>query len=443
MIDMESKKLINVPKVVTEVPGPKSLSILKEQRKYETSTISYTDSFPFAVKSAKGSVITDADENTFIDWMTGISVLNLGYDEGIIQAVRDQMERSWHALEIPTEARVDFLKKFSHSFPSEMKNYRTMFGISGADAVETAVNIAHSVGGSRSSTVTFEGAYHGVSGGIVSATAGTKYKRTSYSQGLSVVRVPYPYPLWYGEDVSDIIADLRKIMVDHESGYEVPDSLLVEPIQGEGGYIVPPDGFLKAIREFCDQYDLSMIVDEVQSGMGRTGKMWAFEHEGIIPDIVCASKSVAGGIPMSAIYYRDDYDRKLPKPFHMGTYRANPLALAAGAYVLDTVPRYLPRVQEDGKKLVSEFREIESDIMLDVRGKGFMIGVELGNHNKPLSPERIMKIKHALLNLGLIMHTCGHFGNVFRYMGALNIPEELNERGMEIFSSVIKNERGE
>ncbi len=437
---MTGQQLINVPDVRTAVPGPKSISILEDQKKYETSTIAYTDSFPFAVKSAKGSVITDVDDNTFIDWMTGISVLNLGYDEGIIQAVKDQMEKSWHSLEIPTEARIRFLKKFSESFPSEMKNYRTMFGISGADAVETAVNIAHSVGGSRNSTITFEGAYHGVSGGIVSATAGTKYRRTSYSQGFSVVRVPYPYPLWYDRDVSHILSDLRKIMVDHESGYEVPDSLLVEPIQGEGGYIVPPDGFLRAIREFCDQYDLSMIVDEVQSGMGRTGKMWAFEHEGIIPDIVCASKSVGGGIPISAIYYRDDYDRKLPKPFHMGTYRANPLGLAAGAYVLETVPRYLPRVEKDGKKLVSAFKEIESELILDVRGKGFMIGVELGKKGEPLSSERMMKIKHSLLNHGLMMHTCGHFGNVFRYMGALNIPDELNNKGMGIFRNALRTE---
>lgn len=146
---------------------------------------------------------------------------------------------------------------------------------------------------------------------------------------------------------------------------------------------------------------------------------------------------------MSAIYYRDDYDRKLPKPFHMGTYRANPLALAAGAYVLGKIPQYLPRVERDGKKLVSEFSRIDSDIILDVRGKGFMIGIELGRNNKPLTTEKMMKIKHKLLNRGLIMHTCGHFGNVFRYMGALNIPDELNQKGIEIFRSVIESEGGD
>ncbi len=375
--------------------------------------------------------------------MTGISVLNLGFDAGIVKVVKEQMDRNWHALEIPSETRIQFLKKFSNSFPSGMKSFKTMFGISGADAVETAVNIAHAVGGEKSSTVTFEGAYHGVSGGIVSATAGTKYRRTSYSKGFSVVRVPYPYPLWYEADVSDIIADLRKMMVDHESGYDIPDSILVEPVQGEGGYIVPPEGFLKAIREFCDQYDMSMIVDEVQSGMGRTGKMWAFEHENVIPDIVCTSKSVGGGIPMSAIYFRDDYDRKLPKPFHMGTYRANPLAMAAGSYVLDNIPKYLDRVKSDGKKLVSEFNKISSDILLEVRGKGFMIGVELGRNKTPLSSEKMMEIKHNLLNSGLVMHTCGHFGNVFRYMGALNIPDEINEKGMKIFTDVLAKEVGE
>ncbi|MCL4322997.1 MAG: aminotransferase class III-fold pyridoxal phosphate-dependent enzyme [Candidatus Thermoplasmatota archaeon] len=437
---MKKNKAIVIPHSNGNIPGSKSKYLLELQNKYETRTIFYTDTLPIAIDSSQGSIITDVDGNKFIDWMAGISVLNIGFDQEIRNAIEKQLAKTWHALEIPTEARINFLKSLSNSFPSDMKDYRTMFGISGSDAVETAVNISHAVGNPRSTTIAFEGAYHGVSGGIISATAGSKYRRTVYSPGFEMIRVPFPYSLWYDTDVSDIISELRKILLDHESGYNRPDSLLVEPIQGEGGYIVPPKGFLKALREFCDEFELSMIVDEVQSGMGRTGKMWAFEHENITPDIVCISKSVGGGIPLSAIYYRDDYDEKLPKPFHMGTYRANPLAMAAGAYVINKIPSLLERVKRDGEIMKKQFESINSENILEVRGKGFMIGVEMGKDHKPMSQEKMMKLKLKMLRSGLIMHTCGHFGNVFRYMGALNIPEELNEQGMRIFSEVVKGE---
>ena len=439
---MKKTEIKNIPLILTKIPGPKSIQILNLQKKLETVTTTYPDSFPIAIKEGKGSVVQDVDNNMLIDWMTGISVLNLGYDDGIREAVKLQMEKTWHALEIPTEVRSEFLERLNRSFPAGMKDYRTIFGISGADACETAVNIAHAVGKKGKSTISFEGAYHGVSGGIISTTSGIKYKQTSYSQGFNTVRVPYPYPLWYKEDVSDIIGEMRKMVTDPEVGYDYPDSVIVEPIQGEGGYIVPPEGFLKSIREFCDEFDLAMIVDEVQSGMGRTGKMWAFEWESIKPDIVCVSKSIGGGIPMSLVYFRDDYDKKLQKPFHMGTYRANPLAMAAGSYVLDNIPKYLDRVVSEGKEIKKKFREIDSEKIIEVRGKGFMIGVELGREGKPLESGEMLALKHELLGSGLLMHTCGHFGNVFRYMGALNIPTELNNRGIDIFAKVLKKNEG-
>ncbi len=436
------KEKVNIPNVRTEIPGPNSKRLLLKQQELETRTISYPDPFKIAIKKADGSVIEDVDGNTFIDWMTGISVLNLGYNEDIRKSITSQLYETWHALEIPTETRISFLENLRDSFPKSMADYRTVFGISGSDACETAVNLAHAVSGNGKPTIAFEGAYHGVSGGIISTTSGRKYRDTVYSRGFNTVRVPFPYKLWYDHDTSDIIAEMRKIMTDPEVGYDRPDSLIVEPIQGEGGYIVPPDGFLKALREFCDEYDLTMIVDEVQTGMGRTGKMWAFEWESIQPDIVCMSKSIGGGLPISAVYYRDDYDRKLPKPFHMGTFRANPLAMAAGSYVLKNIPQYLERVVSDGETMKKEFSKIESDNILDVRGKGFMIGIELGNNGKPLEKSKMDSYRQDLLESGLLMHTCGHFGNVFRYMGALNIPDPINRRGLEIFRNTMERNGG-
>lgn len=430
-----------VPLIRTPIPGPKSKKILAEQKELETETVIYPKGFPIAIKRAKGSVIEDVDGNYLIDWMTGISVLNLGHSDIVRKAVSDQLEKVWHTMEIATEIRVEFLKELRHSFPSSMqKGYKTMFGISGADACETAINIAHTVSGHRASTIAFEGAYHGVHGGIIAATAGRYYKVPVFGSGFSIVRAPYPYEMWYDYDSNDTLKFLDKVVNDPESGYERPDSLIVEPIQGEGGYIVPPAGFLKDIREFCTKNDIIMIVDEVQSGLGRTGKMWAFEWDDVKPDIVCVSKSIGGGVPLSAIYYREEYDAKLPTPFHLGTYRGNGLALAAGVAVLREVPKLLERVRVEGPEFQKSLGTVGSPYIADVRGRGFMIGVELTDSKKkaPLTKQNMTAIKHEMLRRGLIMHTCGHFENVFRFMGALNIPGEYLQKGRDIFEASLK-----
>ncbi|MBO0887705.1 aminotransferase class III-fold pyridoxal phosphate-dependent enzyme [Candidatus Bathyarchaeota archaeon] len=428
-----------IPLIRTQIPGEKSRELLKAQSELETRSVIYPKSFPIAIKRIYDSIIEDADGNFLIDWVTGISVLNLGYSDIIKEAVSGQLSKTWHNLELPTETRIEFLRQVKKSFPDNMQNYRTLFGISGADACETAINMAHLVSGKpTASTIAFEGAYHGVSGGIVAATAGNNYRTPVYCRGFNIVRAPYPYEKWYHYDSNATLAFLEKVMMDPEAGYDRPDSLIVEPIQGEGGYIVPPDGFLRSIREFCDAHDLIMIVDEVQTGVGRTGRMWGFEWDGIKPDIVCASKSIGGGIPISIIYYREDYDSKLPSPFHLGTYRANPLAMAAGTAVLREVPRHLDRVRVEGEKLRDAFVSIGSSLIADVRGRGFMIGVELVENEKPLDKSRIMEIKHSNLRRGLMMHTCGHFGNVFRFMGALNIPSGYLDTGVRIFEESLR-----
>ncbi|WMT50717.1 MAG: aminotransferase class III-fold pyridoxal phosphate-dependent enzyme [Ferroplasma sp.] len=422
-----------VPYIRTAVPGPKSIELLTEQGKYETASVTYPKSFPIGIKSMKDSVIEDVDGNLFIDWLTGISVLNLGYSEFIRDAVRAEMESTWHALEIPTEARIEFLKALRSSFPSNMQDYKTIFGISGADACETAVNLAHAVSGRDSYTIVFEGAYHGVSGGIIAATYESKYKAGNNSPGFKVIRSPYPGILWENYSVGDVIDYIQTAIRENSA-----DSLLVEPVLGEGGYVVPPEGFLKALRKLCDENNIIMIVDEVQAGMGRTGKMWAFEYDGIKPDIVCAGKSVGGGIPMSLVYYRGDFDEKLPTPFHLGTYRANPLALAAGREVLKRTPAVLDSVKERGKYLLKAFSEIDSDVIAQVRGKGFMIGIELGKNGGPVDSNTMARYKKLLIENGIVMHTCGHYGNTFRFMGALNIDQKLLDTGVEIFEKVVR-----
>ena len=435
---LERINLAEVPRIITGIPGENSRRILEEQHKMETETVTYPHSFPIAIKRADGSVIVDMDGNMFIDWFAGVSVLNLGYSNTIRKAIAEQLETVWHTLELPTEIRIKFLKELRKSFPSGLRDYKTIFGISGADACETAINLAHSASGRDVPTVAFDGAYHGASGGIISVTTGENYRVSVFSPGFKTVHVPYPYQLWDGTDVPEVHERLEGIF----SGYheeDRPDSLIVEPIQGEGGYVVPPHGFLKMLRDFCDDHRMLMIVDEIQSGMGRTGRMWAFEHEGISPDIVCVGKSVGGGIPISMVYYRNDLDGKLPTPFHMGTYRGNPLALAAGAELLREIPKHLDRVATKGEELMRSFSGIESPLIAEVRGKGFMIGVELAEDGKPLAKKRMLALKHAMLERGLMIHTCGKHSNVFRFMGALNIPDELLAKGIKIFEDGLNS----
>ena len=236
----ESFQLPNkIPLVRTEIPGEKSRRILSEQKELETATAIYPISFPIAIKRAQDSVIEDADGNFLIDWFTGICVLNLSHSDLISKAVAKQLSKVWHTLEIPTEIRIEFIKELLKSFPSNMKNYKTMFGISGADACETAMNLAHTISRERASTIAFEGAYHGIYGGVIGATAGRHYKIPVSTSGMSVVRAPYPYEKWYDYDTNDTLSFLDKVVKNPYAGYEKPDSLIVEPIEGEGGCIVP------------------------------------------------------------------------------------------------------------------------------------------------------------------------------------------------------------
>jgi 4-aminobutyrate aminotransferase and related aminotransferases len=214
---------------------------------------------------------------------------------------------------------------------------------------------------------------------------------------------------------------------------------MVEPVQGEGGYIVPPADFLPMLREVTEKYSVPLILDEVQSGVGRTGKIWASEHSHVSPDIMCISKSIGGGIPTSMIVYREEYDRELPGGFHFGTYRGNQLALAAGTAILKYLKEtdLLSRVTNKGeyiKKRLNESMELSHRVG-EVRGIGFMIGVEMVKDRKSREPdmEFAQMLKTELFKSGLLMHTCGHYSNVLRHMAPLTIEDELIDRGVEIF----------
>jgi 4-aminobutyrate aminotransferase-like enzyme len=440
----------DAPRIVVPPPGPKSKALLAEQARLETDAVGYPHYFPIAPRTAQGSTIEDADGNRFIDWVSGISVLNLGHRHPrLVAALEAQAKGVWHALELPTEARVRFLRALEEALPGSLRGHARIFlTVTGGDAVETAVNLADHAQ-KRHGTVAFSGAYHGMHGGASNLTSGRRYRLPNAFPGGSVVRVPYPDPyrpvLGADEGAAGTIAYLEHLVSDPHSGVDSVSAVLVEPILGEGGYVLPPDDFLPSLREFCDRHDLLLIADEIQTGLGRTGRMWAVEHANVTPDLLCIAKSVGGGLPLSVVAYRSDLVRELPRGFHLGTFRGNPLALAAGAETLKVLGEgdLLDRTRHRGARVVERLRTLAErhPTLGDVRGRGFMVGAEFVRDRAGRQPwgDRARAMRAALLARGVLMHTAGAWEQVLRFMAPLVIEDELLERGLMVFEEALES----
>jgi len=440
------------PKIIVKPPGPKSQELLAKQRSLETRAVVYSKAFPFGIDSAKGATIKDVDGNVYIDWVSGICVLNLGHNNPFVTAaVKTQLEKVWHALEFPTASRITFLEKMNSVLPGKLHGHaKTLFTVTGADACEAAISLAKHVT-KKGTIVAFGGSYHGIHQGIVSLTASRKYLQSSGTMRHGVFHIPYPYSYRFpfpverkGDEAKVILRYLESLLADEHSGLDEPAGILVEPIQGEGGYIVPPNDFLPGLRELADKFQIPLIIDEVQTGFGRTGKFWGCELTDTSPDIVCVSKSVGAGLPLSLIAYREEYDETVPEAFHLGTYRGNPIATAAGAASIDYIKQenLLTRVEKLGEKTKASFERIGnfSKNIGEVRGVGFMIGNELVESKQSKAPAKdlAVKLRRNMFENGLLMHTCGHFGNVFRFMAPLTIGENLLEKGLAVYEKAMK-----
>jgi 4-aminobutyrate aminotransferase-like enzyme len=448
---MSQERALVAPYIAVKPPGPRSKELLRKQEEFETRAVIYSKAFPFAIESADNATVKDVDGNLYIDWVAGISVLNLGHhNPAITEAVSRQLGKIWHTLEIPTETRIGFLEKMHSVLPGGLRGHaKIMTTVTGADACETAVSIAKRVTGKKT-IVAFEGSYHGVHQGAVSLTSSRHYLEYSGAPRQGVFRLPYPYSYRFplpverkGDEGKVVLRYLEHLIDDEHSGLDDLAGIIVEPVEGEGGYIPPPKDFLPGLREIADRYGVPLIIDEVQTGFGRTGKFWGCELTGTTPDIVCVSKSVGGGIPLSLVAYRSEYDKALSDGFHLGTYRGNVLAMAAGAASIDYIVgnRLLERVARLGTKTKEEFERTasKSKNLGEVRGVGFMIGNEIVESKQSKKPSKAlaMEFRRRMFEKGLLMHTCGHYGNVLRFMAPLTIEELLLKRGLEVFDEVV------
>lgn len=444
--------LQGVLKVTENIPGPKSSALLAEQRKYDSNALVYPNQVPLALSRGLGATVEDLDGNIYIDFSGGVGALNVGHSNPqVVEAIRTQADKLMHGLDFPSKPRVALSKKLVELAPGSLRERAKvlMCGPTGADAVEAAVKLAK-FNTKKPGIVSFEGGWHGVSGTSLSLTA-KRSAKANYLPGVpEVYFAPYPYcfrcpfGLKHPECGLACAHYLEHLIRDPDTGLAAPGALLIEPIQGEGGIVVPPQGYLKEIRRICDSYGLLLIADEIQTGFCRTGRMFAVEHEGVTPDIMTVSKSMGSGLPISGIVFRRDLDT-WTSGAHVGTFRGNALSCVAGVAGIEFMEKHglADRSRHLGQKALKRCREMqsESDVIGDVRGKGLYVGVEIVKKDKRRQPDPdlLVKLQKQCFPKGLIVWKGGRSGNVARIMPALVITDDLLDEGLTIFEQGLRS----
>jgi len=439
------------PKILIEPPGPKAKALLEKQKRLEGKAVLYPLSIPLVPDEGLGATIKDVDGNIYIDYTAGISVVNFGYSNPyILEKTIQQLKKIVHTLDFPTEPREELTEKLIKIAPAGLKNKSKVVygGPTGSDAVESAIKLAKWIT-KRKTIIAFEGSYHGQTAMAQNLSSGRKYKDPYVPLAPEVHFLPYaycyrcPFKLEYPSCNLRCADYVEHVLEDPYSGIPSPAAIIVEPIQGEGGIIVPPDEFLPKLRRISENYNVPLIVDEIQSGMGRTGRWFASEHYNVTPDIMTVAKSVGGlGLPLSAVVYREDFDIWEPGA-HMGTFRGNVLAMRAGAAAIEFAEEFglLNHVERLGKEALKYLRDLseESKYVGDARGKGLMLAVEFVKDKERKVPfsDFVSRLQLEVFKRGIIVWKAGHYANVIRFLPPLVITEELMMRGLEIFRDVL------
>lgn len=429
------------------------------QNDFESSARSYPRKFPFALKRAKGSWVEDVEGNKYLDFLCGAGTLALGHNDDEVNRAMVELISSdapLHTLDLTTPAKDKFVSEIFSILPEELrKNAKVQFcSPSGTDATDAAIKLCKSATG-RGNIIAFSGGYHGMGHGALALTGNHNAKNLVQNLMPGVQFMPYPYsyrcPFGLGGDagVDACCAYFERMLKDPESGVVKPAAVIIEPIQGEGGVIPAPVKFLQTIRRVTSELDIPMIVDEIQCGMGRSGKVFAFEYADIVPDVILASKAIGGSQPMSVVIYNKKLDKWGPGA-HAGTFRGNQLAMVAGSVVIERIknPEFLSEVIRKGEIIKDAMEKLKSEVSIigDVRGKGLMLGVEFINPNgdKDLmgnylpSGEIAAKVQHLCFENKLVMEKGGRFGSVMRCLCALNVSDEEIDIMLDIFSRVVK-----
>ena len=440
------------PKIVVDPPGPKTRVLLDRQRIAESKAVYYPVGLPLALEAGKGATLRDVEGNYYIDLYAGISVLNVGHSNPVVlEAVRRQEEKLVHTLDFPSTPRVELAEKLGEIAPGNLRgSAKILFGgPTGSDAVEGAIKLAR-FNTKRRTMISFEGSYHGQTAMALSLTSSTGFKENFVPLAPEVHFVPFAYcyrcfaGLEYPACGLQCAKYIRHIIEDPYSGVVKPAAILVEPIQGEGGIIVPPDDWLPELRKICTDHSIPLIIDEIQAGFGRTGKMFACEHSGTSPDIMTMAKAIGGiGYPLAAIAYHKDLDIWEPGA-HVGTFRGHVLAMAASLAAINYVEEkeLLPHCLKLGRQTLQRLRDFadECQSIGEVRGKGLMIGLEFVKDKETKEPwkEITSEIQLKCLKKGVLVWKAGHFGNCIRFLPPLVITSELLDTALYIFEDSVK-----
>lgn len=446
---MSTATLLKRPEIKTELPGPRGRAIVEADAKFVNPAYPRPD-FKLVAERGEGVWVEDVDGNIFLDCNAGVAVCATGHcHPEVVRAIQDQAAQLIHmcGTDYYYSIMPELAKKLDEIVPVQRPT-RTHFANSGTEAVETALKLAmHATG--REKFISFFGSFHGRTLGSLSLTSSKVAQRLGFKrQVLDVVHMPYPNEYrnpFSADDCGDggvvrgAVNWIENRLFKTTTPAEEVAAIVVEPIQGEGGYVPSPTGFLKELRRICDKHGILLIVDEVQSGMGRTGKMFALEHYGVQADIVCIAKGIASGLPLGACVSRADLMDWKPGA-HASTFGGNPVAIAAALKTIELLERELIANSADvGEYLKRGLEKLKGkyDCIGDVRGMGLMLGVEFIKDRSSKQPDSELRdrVEMASFQRGLILLGCG--ANSIRWSPPLILSRENVDVALEIFDEAI------
>jgi 4-aminobutyrate aminotransferase len=440
---------MEAPHIKTPLPGPKAKAIVERDHRYTAPA--YGRVYPLVVKEGRGMVIEDVDGNLFLDFMAGIAVASTGHSHPrVVQAIEAQARKFLHICgsDYYYEPMVDLAEKLSRLVPGTGPK-KVFFTNSGTETVEAAFKLAryHT---KRQHVIAFHGGFHGRTLGSLSLTASRSSHRAHFGPLIpGVHHVPYgfchrcPYQLKHPSCGIECIGVLEKVLFRYEVRPEEVAAIFVEPIQGEGGYVVPPPEYLPMLQELCRKHGILLVLDEIQSGFGRTGKIFACEHWGIEPDILCAAKGIASGMPLGAMIARDEVST-WSRGTHGSTFGGNPVACAAALATISLLEEGLVKnaavVGGFLKDKLTALRPRHSEIS-DVRGLGLMIGVEFERSDGSHAPDAKLRdrVMQKCFEKGLLLLSCGE--STLRFCPPLIVTEGQAATAAQLFDAAVAEAR--
>ena len=434
-----------IPDLKTELPGPRAKKIIEADEQFISP--SYTRDYPLVIERGRGAVVEDVDGNVFLDLTAGIAVTSTGHSHpAVVEAIREQAGRFLHmsGTDFYYEGMPELAAKLAAVAPGKDAK-RVFFANSGAECTEGAMKLARYATG-RKDFIAFQGCFHGRTYGAMSLTSSKAVQRQNFGPFLAgVFHAPYanPYRCRLGstaETTSDNCLDyLENTILKTVTSPDQVAAIIVEPIQGEGGYVVPPAEFLQGLQRICRDNGILLVADEVQSGMGRTGKWWASEHFGIEPDIITSAKGIASGLPLGAIIARADIMQWRPGA-HASTFGGNPVSIAAALATFKVIEDgALENARTVGDYIMQKLADWPDrhPLVGDVRGKGLMIGVELvrDKQTRERAIEERNAVVHAAFRRGLLMLGAGQ--NTIRFASPLVITKEQADIALGILDESL------